>query len=122
MPARSKAPCSYPGCGELVIGSGKCEKHEAQIKREYDSKRKNATDRGYDSRWRKARRQYLMRSPLCVECLGKDRTAAATVVDHIVDHKGDQGLFWDESNWRALCKSCHDAKTISMYGFGGSER
>ena len=122
MPDHPQKPCCHPGCKELVRGVARCETHAKQIKREYDSKRKNATDRGYDSRWRKARRHYLMRNPLCVECLGNGRTTAAIVVDHIVDHKGDQRIFWDESNWRALCKPCHDTKTISMYGFGGSER
>ena len=24
---------------------------------------------------------------------------------------GDPKLFWDRSNWRALCKRCHDQKT-----------
>jgi 5-methylcytosine-specific restriction protein A len=36
---------------------------------------------------------------------------AATVVDHVVPHRGDAALFWDEVNWAALCKRCHDAKT-----------
>ncbi|MGN8738508.1 HNH endonuclease signature motif containing protein [Bilifractor sp. HCP3S3_D3] len=35
----------------------------------------------------------------------------ATVVDHIVPHRGDPKLFWDRSNWQALCKRCHDKKT-----------
>ena len=35
----------------------------------------------------------------------------ATVVDHVVPHRGDEQLFWDRSNWRALCKRCHDQKT-----------
>ena len=34
-----------------------------------------------------------------------------TLVDHIVPHRGDQALFWDEQNWQPLCKSCHDKKT-----------
>ncbi|WP_295219971.1 HNH endonuclease signature motif containing protein, partial [Ruminococcus sp.] len=38
---------------------------------------------------------------------------AATVVDHIIPHRGDPHLMWDESNWQALCKSCHDWKTGS---------
>lgn len=38
---------------------------------------------------------------------------AATVVDHIIPHRGDQKLFWDRSNWQALCKSCHDSKTMT---------
>ena len=37
------------------------------------------------------------------------RTEAATVVDHIVKHGGNQDLFWDESNWQALCKLHHDS-------------
>lgn len=35
----------------------------------------------------------------------------ATVVDHVVPHRGEELLFWDRSNWRALCKRCHDKKT-----------
>ena len=44
--------------------------------------------------------------PLCVRC-GRP----AQVVDHIVPHRGREQLFWDESNWQALCKACHDRKT-----------
>lgn len=33
----------------------------------------------------------------------------ASVVDHIVAHKGDQVLFWDTDNWQALCKPHHDS-------------
>jgi 5-methylcytosine-specific restriction endonuclease McrA len=31
------------------------------------------------------------------------------VVDHIIPHKGDKALFWDEKNWQPLCKYCHDS-------------
>jgi len=37
----------------------------------------------------------------------------ATDVDHIVPHRGDQRLFWDESNWQALCHRHHSIKTRS---------
>lgn len=37
----------------------------------------------------------------------------AEVVDHIVPHRGDGKLFWDEGNWQALCKNCHDSKTMT---------
>ena len=33
----------------------------------------------------------------------------ATVVDHIIPHRGDMTLFWDSANWQPLCKSCHDS-------------
>jgi 5-methylcytosine-specific restriction protein A len=39
------------------------------------------------------------------------RYVKATVVDHIKPHRGDQTLFWDRSNWQALCKQHHDEKT-----------
>ena len=48
---------------------------------------------------------------LCVECEKQGKLTQATVVDHIVPHRGDQKLFWDESNWQPLCKPCHDKKT-----------
>jgi len=46
-----------------------------------------------------------------VECERKGHVIPATVVDHIIPHRGDETLFWDESNWQALCKKCHDRKT-----------
>ena len=39
------------------------------------------------------------------------RYVRATDVDHIVPHRGDPALFWDEENWQALCHSCHSKKT-----------
>lgn len=118
MPARAKAPCSYPGCATLVVGSGKCERHAKQVRKDADARRPSATQRGYDHRWRKARERYLRLNPLCVSCFAVSRTAAATVVDHVIDHKGDERLFWDEGNWQALCKGCHDRKTVATFGFG----
>lgn len=33
------------------------------------------------------------------------------LVDHIIPHRGDKKLFWDERNWQGLCKKHHDRKT-----------
>ena len=35
-------------------------------------------------------------------------------------HQGDQALFWNASNWQALCKRCHDAKTAREDGGFGN--
>ncbi|WP_367142722.1 hypothetical protein [Desulfosporosinus sp.] len=32
-------------------------------------------------------------------------------MDHIIPHRGDKALFWDESKWQPHCKRCHDRKT-----------
>ncbi|MCR8827199.1 HNH endonuclease [Photobacterium sp. TY 1-4] len=43
----------------------------------------------------------------------------ATDVDHITPHKGDRRLFFDQSNWQSLCKSCHSRKTAREVFHGG---
>jgi 5-methylcytosine-specific restriction enzyme A len=56
-------------------------------------------------------REFLWRRPWCVGCLAIGVKRKATLVDHIVPHRGDQKLFWDAANWAALCKRCDDTKT-----------
>jgi 5-methylcytosine-specific restriction enzyme A len=86
-------------------------------------KRESAAARGYDRRWRKARAAYLATHPLCVQCEWSGEVTAATVVDHIVQHEGQQDrLFWDQRNWQALCKPCHDAKTMREGGWHAKKR
>ena len=64
--------------------------------------------------WRRSRADFLGLHPHCEVC-GRP----SSVVDHIEPHRGNRRLFWLESNWRALCKSCHDSKTAkSDGGFG----
>lgn len=85
--------------------------------------RETAAARGYGGRWQKARATFLARSPLCVACATEGRVTAATVVDHITPHKGDQGRFWDTDNWQPLCKAHHDRKTATEDGgFGNWHR
>ena len=106
MPMKPKRPCRHPGCASLSDGVY-CEVHRGLYARE------NAAARGYDGRWKAARRAYLQRNPLCEECRRAGKLTPATVVDHIVPHRGDMRLFWDKTNWQPLCKDCHDHKTGS---------
>ena len=66
-----------------------------------------AAQRGYGYKWQKAREQHLREHPLCVMCQAQGRVTEATVVDHIVAHRGDQSVFWDRSNWQSLCATHH---------------
>ena len=34
---------------------------------------------------------------------------ASNTVDHVIPHKGNALLFWDTSNWQALCDTCHNS-------------
>lgn len=110
MPRTPKRPCRYPGCPNLCDSGVYCREHSSFSA---DRLRGNATERGYGSRWRAARGRFLRKHPLCAECLRQGKLSPATVVDHIIPHRGDMKLFWDESNWQALCKDCHDQKTGS---------
>lgn len=75
----------------------------------------------YDARWHKARRMYLASNPLCAECMRRGRVTAAAVVDHIVPHKNNPALFWQEDNWQSLCTKHHNKKTASEDGGFGNK-
>lgn len=92
--------CKHPGCNKL-----NCTVHKPK---EF---RASAAKRGYDSRWRKYRSDFLQAHPLCAECQRNNRVTLATVVDHVIPHKGDKALFWDIRNHEALCTKCHNRKT-----------
>ena len=109
--------CQHPGC------NGKsprkfCDQHQKtraarykeQSKR-YDRDRGTTAERGYGGRWQKFRKLFLFDHPWCVECEKLGRLVAATVVDHVVPHKGNDELMWDEENMQALCETHHNAKT-----------
>lgn len=70
---------------------------------------KTTAERGYGSKWQKARERFLFANPLCCYCNADGRVTEATVVDHKVPHKGDQKLFWDQANWQSLCDHCHNS-------------
>lgn len=79
--------------------------------------------RGYTKRWYKVTKIFLVKYPLCGDrpggrapvmsrCRDEGRIVAAGQVDHVVPHKGDPVLFWDEeNNWQALCASCGGRKS-----------
>ena len=110
MPLKPKVPCKHPGCPELVPSGQKyCPEH----KKLHPEDIRSASARGYNSRWRRESKQFLQLHPLCAECFRNGKATPATVVDHIIPHRGDQELFWDISNWQPLCKRCHDHKTMT---------
>lgn len=104
MRVRPLKPCRYPGCPNLTSGRY-CSEHYKIYQRP------SAGERGYNSRWRKRSKLFLKEHPLCEACLEQNNLTPATVVDHIVPHRGNPALMWSESNWQPLCKSCHDRKT-----------
>lgn len=116
MPKKPDVPCRHPGCPRLVPnGERYCAEHAAlhpKPKRAPEGKTdSDEYHKLYSRKWREASKGYLRQHPLCVRCQAEGRYTRATVVDHIVPHKGDRALFWDRNNWQPLCKQCHDKKT-----------
>lgn len=101
-------PCSKPGCGTLTHGRY-CDKHEHTERQRAEQARGTSAQRLYGYRWQQARAAYIAAHSLCVMCLSEGRTTATTVVDHIVPHRGDPILFWDQDNWQSLCTTCHNS-------------
>jgi 5-methylcytosine-specific restriction protein A len=64
------------------------------------------------ARWRALRLRIFLRdlytcqNPDCGRLIGN---TALLVCDHIIPHRGDERLFWDETNLQTLCKACHDS-------------
>lgn len=108
------AVCSEPGCAELTR-TGKCDTHATAAARASDRRRPSAHQRGYNTAWRRTRREYLDEHPLCEcpDCTSKPAgiRPTATDVDHI-DGLGPNGpLGHDWSNLQALAHGCHSRKT-----------
>lgn len=94
------------GCGRIVPHGKRCtcqiNATRARNKR-HDARRPNARARGYTRTWEAARAEYLTQHPFCAMC-----HQPANVVDHIKPHRGDTSIFWDRTNWQALCTPCHN--------------
>ncbi|MGO4181211.1 HNH endonuclease [Paenibacillus sp. TAF43_2] len=81
-----------------------------------EQRRGSAHSRGYNHKWNKARERFLKQHPVCVHCQNDGKIVAASVVDHIIPHKGDQEKFWDVTNWQPLCETHHNIKTVKYDG------
>jgi 5-methylcytosine-specific restriction enzyme A len=120
---RSKRKCAEPFCPVVLEKGYRCALHAEK----YDKFRRlglnSDKDRakpyvGGDTRWRKARLDFLATCPSCVDC-----GQLATTVDHIIPHGGNMRMFWNRSNWQPMCKRCHSIKTNKYDGgFGNRKR
>jgi 5-methylcytosine-specific restriction enzyme A len=56
----------------------------------------------------------LNANPLCVCCLANGIVEPASMVDHVVPHKGNMNVFWNSIDWQSLCDWCHKAIKASV--------
>jgi len=91
---------------------------ERERVRAYESARAHGTShRLYCSRaWQALRADVLIDA----QCAVAGCKTVPTIVDHVVPHRGDQGLFFDRKNLQAMCKRHHDSKTVRKDGGFGN--
>lgn len=94
---------------------------KAKVKKSLSRRVVSRSLRGYTQEWYEASKAFLAENPLCVECLDDDHRTPSQVTDHRIPHKGDMALFWDRSNWQALCIRHHNIKTSKEDGGFGNE-
>ena len=112
-------PCTVPGCAQFAGPRGKCLVHAQQA----EQHRGTARERGYSRTWEAKARAFKDKYPLCghrpngvppvmSQCYDQGRITLAYQVDHVVPHRGNQALFWDEEhNWQSLCAACGSRKS-----------
>lgn len=123
MPPRRRAMsvCTTPGCPTLTQG-GRCDACRVTAQRS----RRGSARAGYDTRWQRTRRAYLMDHPLCecdeCEAMPAPLRPPATEVDHIdgLGPLGPRGHDW--SNLRAMTKAHHSRATALAQPGGWADR
>ena len=117
MPNKPLKPCAHFGCPALTAAR-RCPDHTKIKAAEYAGRRNKSWQHLYGARWRRERKAFLASNPLCAGCARQGRITVATIVDHIIPHKGDLQAFWDKANRQGLCENCHNVKTASEGAFG----
>lgn len=103
--------CPAPGCRVLIrYPQKRCPAH-ATPERTRSAAGVERQKLYNNRRWRERSAAHKNEHPLCEACLRQGRTTAVYATDHVIPHRGDLTLFWDESNWESACEACHNAKT-----------
>lgn len=128
MPYLAHKPCAKAGCAAYAVpGAQYCSRHLEEAKKQKLKDRwavcKNTAKLYNSAIYQRMRAAQLRQKPLCTACLARGKIKAATDCDHIVPHKGDLKLFFDQNNLQSLCHACHASKTAREDGgFGHKVR
>ena len=85
--------------------------------RDYHEQRKLALYK--TRRWtHDLRPRQLRQHPNCKHCAMLGLEVKAVDVDHIIEHKGNEALFFDRNNLQSLCRGHHSKKTRGVTRIG----
>lgn len=108
MPNKARRYCAAFPCSSLAVpGTIYCQEHQR-------APLAKLADAFYMSpAWRRFRDWYIKQHPLCQHCQADGFSVPSVIVDHVVELK-DGGAPYDEGNAQALCRSCHNRKTMTV--------
>jgi 5-methylcytosine-specific restriction protein A len=94
--------CHYPGCDTLIQPN---ETYCGQHIRPPSIPFENAVrSNNYNTtQWRRLRKKILKEQPNCSRCGSTENLQ----VHHIIPPRGNEDLFYDESNLTTICATCH---------------
>lgn len=120
MPTAPRPNCTVvPDCSGKATHGKACADHHKQARQQERRYSRGVAGIGYNLRaWIRQAAAYRIDHPWCVLC-PPEAKRLSTEVDHIMPHRGDADLFWDQRNWQAVCRSCHSKKTAREVGLGG---
>jgi len=107
----------WPVCPGMLTPTACWSRDQAMV---FHDLRERQQAQGLVVRYHPTLLEWLAKNP--IYDLMRVATCAATVVDHIVPHKGDPDLFWGEWNWQPLSKTYHDRKTGAEERMAGAIR
>lgn len=101
MPEALRRACPVLGCAHVMP----CDLHgrTPRIRGDHHAIYNSA-------RWRRFRRAYLDRLPLCADCRDRGHIELARELHHLVK-LADGGAIYAVENIRGLCRRCHSART-----------
>lgn len=123
MPMKS---CASPGCRTLVpVGTVRCQAHARAAAKDRWARADAARAAKPSRRWYGLKRWRNKKTGLKIRVLQRDgwrcqwpgcgcllregrSDPQSAVVDHIMPHREDPELFWNEANLWSLCKTHHD--------------
>lgn len=102
--------CSNPWCANGAERGGKCRACRLEVQAERTAERASPEERGYGPAWRRFRKWFIARNPLCGHCEKEGLTRLARELDHIKP-LDEGGALLDAENVQGLCHRHHRIKT-----------
>ncbi len=110
MPSAPQRFCAQQGCSQKVL-HGYCDEHRPAV-RQFLRRFQTGETAYNSSKWVKTSRRFKADHPFCInKGVDPDCMIVSDITDHIIPHRGDPVLFWDETNWQPMCWRCHSRKT-----------